>query len=212
MKTPSEVLQEAKKFTFQGEYTKALAAHEWYHENALTIEPAQYGVRLSFALSYWKELADKYPPALASLKRYKKKAEQSLKQGECTPQLFKDFSAISEQTSEENSSLVLFLYLDINQEKVARSCFKHAKDTLIKNKQVDLFLKYNGDIEQEVDATIEMNKSIIQISSRQKKEQLLKQVFSRISIKTTHLSEFATLLDRQDLSDSLIHETEKLKP
>jgi tetratricopeptide (TPR) repeat protein len=65
---PKTVLKEAKEHTKKGDYEEALKKHLWYHHNILKHQPSQYGVRLSFALGYWIELAGKYPPALKSLK------------------------------------------------------------------------------------------------------------------------------------------------
>jgi len=45
----------------QGKYAEALERMIWFHNHALEHELGMYGVRLSFALSEWKELGDVYP-------------------------------------------------------------------------------------------------------------------------------------------------------
>ena len=60
---PDKILREAQDDARAGRYPDALAKHVWFHENALTYAPAMYGVRLSFALSYWVNLGNLYPPA-----------------------------------------------------------------------------------------------------------------------------------------------------
>ena len=61
-------LDDAKSLADKGDYEAALAKHVWFHDNALAIRPSYYGVRLSFALSYWAELGEKYPKALETLR------------------------------------------------------------------------------------------------------------------------------------------------
>src|SRR4051812_22582627 len=61
-------LEDAEKFAREGKYQQALERHIWYHENALKYDQAQFGVRLSFALSDWAELGKVYPPAKVALR------------------------------------------------------------------------------------------------------------------------------------------------
>jgi len=63
-----KALDKAEQFRSQGKYEQALNEHIWYHKNALKYDPAQYGVRLSFALADWVELGRAYPPALHALR------------------------------------------------------------------------------------------------------------------------------------------------
>src|SRR4051812_34817029 len=76
---PSSILQEAEADTRAGRFEDALQKHIWYHENALKFQRAQYGVRLSFALSAWWELASKYPPAMEALRRARDTAEANVR-------------------------------------------------------------------------------------------------------------------------------------
>src|SRR5947207_1761673 len=83
-------LDDAERFTRDGKYEQALERQLWYHRNALQYAPAQYGVRLSFALSGWVQLGKVYPKALAALRStrdealatYKKVPSDSLQFGE----------------------------------------------------------------------------------------------------------------------------------
>src|ERR1044072_6141550 len=73
---PAQILQDANADTRAGQFEDALAKHLWYHRNALKHSPAQGGVRLSFALSYWHNLATKYPPAMTALKAERDEARR----------------------------------------------------------------------------------------------------------------------------------------
>ena len=93
---PQVILQEARTDAMAKRYEDALAKHLWFHQNALKHEPALYGVRLSFALSYWEKLGNKYPPALASLKAVRDEARQAVTtvKPKEAKELFHDFIAI----------------------------------------------------------------------------------------------------------------------
>src|SRR4051794_7329900 len=67
-------LDDAERYQRDGQYAKSLERHLWYHENALKYGSGQEGVRLSFALSDWVELAHAYPKAMVALKAVRDKA------------------------------------------------------------------------------------------------------------------------------------------
>src|SRR5687768_14091823 len=90
-----QALNDARALREAGEFAKALDRHEWYHANALRINPAQYGVRLSFALGDWMKLGKKYQPALASLKRLRDEGTTTIEEGKGTRALFSDVEAIN---------------------------------------------------------------------------------------------------------------------
>ena len=55
-------LNETQELVRQQRYAEALERFLWFHDHALEHNPGMAGVRLSFALSYWKNLGDVYPP------------------------------------------------------------------------------------------------------------------------------------------------------
>src|SRR4051812_29867743 len=62
----SERLHSGRTATHEGRFEEALSQFIWFHEHSLEEDRAYLGVRLSFALSYWMELAERYPPARAA--------------------------------------------------------------------------------------------------------------------------------------------------
>jgi menaquinone-dependent protoporphyrinogen IX oxidase len=56
-------LHAAQRAVREGRYEEALSEFVRFHEHALEELPSLYGVRLSFALSYWAHLAEVYPKA-----------------------------------------------------------------------------------------------------------------------------------------------------
>src|SRR5262249_28870274 len=63
---PFEILHSASADTREGSHADALAKFLWFHHNALQHDEALYGVRLSFALSYWLRRSEHSPPARAA--------------------------------------------------------------------------------------------------------------------------------------------------
>jgi hypothetical protein len=64
---PRAALDEARTLRLAGRLDEALEKHLWFQDNASRIEPALIGVRLSFALAEWGELAKIHPAASAAM-------------------------------------------------------------------------------------------------------------------------------------------------
>ncbi len=139
---PDRILSEAQDDTRAGRYSDALAKHVWFHENALKYAPAMYGVRLSFALSYWLNLANLYPPALTKLKAVRDDAATRVRNGFGPREAFIDFAAINRELKEAGQTKDLFLWLDSNSPETARQVFDSAEPALIQAKEYQLCGKY----------------------------------------------------------------------
>lgn len=141
----TQAFSDAQFLAGRGEYEAALERHQWYHANALRINRAQYGVRLSFALSAWKALGDKYPPALTALTALRDQDTQTLLTGKAPPELFHDVVAINRTLQEEDRSVKLFKTLAESQPDLAKKCFRHVQDALISAGEIALFTRFSGD-------------------------------------------------------------------
>lgn len=139
---PQAILQEARTDTRSKRYETALKKHVWFHEHALTINPAFYGVRLSFALSYWLELGQAYPPALTKLKEIRDAAQRKVVAGEDTRESFHDMASINEHLGEQSKTTEVFEALDEKDPKIAREVLDVAQSSLIKCKAYTLVGKY----------------------------------------------------------------------
>ncbi len=149
-----QAYEDATKAAKAGDYAKALERHEWYHANALRIDPAYRGVRLSFALSAWIELGAKYPPALASLKKIRDDGTEALIRGKGTPDLFQDVASINEELSEPAGTVPLFMQLATKRPNFAKRCFSFAKTPLFEAKEYAVYLRYTGDPKAALQRTI----------------------------------------------------------
>ncbi|MCK5222876.1 MAG: hypothetical protein KAR14_14910 [Candidatus Aminicenantes bacterium] len=142
-------LSDTQDLVEEGKYQEALKRFQWFHDHALEHEPAMYGVRLSFALSYWKKLGDKYLPALNAIKKTRDHKTDLVAQGKGDRNLFADVMAINRTLEEDTKTVELFRKLDLNYEDMAKQCWNIAKSPVIKAKAYDLAGKYIEDFEQE---------------------------------------------------------------
>ncbi|MCC9658527.1 hypothetical protein [Rhodopirellula halodulae] len=139
---PHTILQEAHADARSKRYEDALAKHVWFHEHALEVEPAMYGVRLSFALAYWHDLAQQYPPALKKLKEVRDAARLEALAGKNVHQSFHDMESINAQLGEQTSTMKVFETLDKEKPKAAERVFSLAESSLIRGKAYKLIGKY----------------------------------------------------------------------
>ena len=139
-----EYLSTTRQMTRMGQYEEALERHIWFHDNVLSHDPAMYGVRLSFALSYWKELADKYPPAMDALVELRDRIESRVREGGDS-RAFHDLVALNNKLDREQNTIEVFDYLDREHPAIARRAWHIAKDTVIDAQRYDLARKYIED-------------------------------------------------------------------
>jgi hypothetical protein len=140
-----EALEQAQQFAAQGKFEEALQKHIWYHDHALEINEAHYGVRLSFALSYWIDLGKKYPKALEALKDIRDKKTARLVAGENNRPLFHDIVAINEELGESLAAVEAFKKIQAARPDFASSVAELADKALFDAKEYELERKYLGD-------------------------------------------------------------------
>jgi hypothetical protein len=92
---PSERLNSARKAARDGRYEDALNEYVWFHDYALEFNPDYCGVRLSFALTYWAELAMVYPKARSVLREIRDRNAEAILTGVPNQQLFQDIVRIN---------------------------------------------------------------------------------------------------------------------
>jgi len=139
---PSEILREARADRDTGRYQLALDKHVWYHDNALKYDRAHGGVRLSFALSDWRKLANRYPPALEKMREFRERAELWVKQNKEDFDAFHDFVSLNTQLKEEERTVYLFRWLDEYDPSFARRVYPVARDTLVAEGEYQLCGEY----------------------------------------------------------------------
>jgi hypothetical protein len=139
---PSAILNEASEDARAGRLADALAKHLWFHRNALSYRESLYGVRLSFALASWLELAERYPPALSALRGERDASVLRLHAGKGAHGDFHDVSSINEYLGEQAATARLFAWLDANRPELAKSAYRIAQRALVSTRDYALCGKY----------------------------------------------------------------------
>lgn len=139
---PSNILAEAGKDAREKKYDLALNKYLWFHENALKYERSQYGVRLSFALSDWLDLAKNYAPAMTALKNTRNLACDNAKKNISIYANYNDCVSINEKLNEEHISVDTFKWLDKHHSVWAKDIYNTAQKYLILSKEYSLCGKY----------------------------------------------------------------------
>jgi len=142
---PGRALEDARRLAQKGDYEGALAKHVWFHENALAINSAYYGVRLSFALGDWVELGKKYPKALDKLKSVRDEKTARLLAGHLDHDLFNDVQSINDNLGENTATVEIFKRIDVLNPDFAAQTYDLADEALVEAQEYKLTRKYLGD-------------------------------------------------------------------
>jgi hypothetical protein len=128
---PSRILHSAVSDTRDGLHAQALAKFLWFHNNALRHNRAFYGVRLSFALSYWMGLAAIYPPARAAFAQTRDETEAAFRGDSSRFELFHDLAALNEHLGDGERTADLFVRTARDNPAVAKALYRVAEPFLI---------------------------------------------------------------------------------
>ncbi len=125
----------------QKKYEEALLRLRWFWDHILEYERAQYGVRLSFALGIWKQLADVYPPALQELRSLRDKSEQG---AAASPYAFHDLLSLNETLGETPKSIAFFKELMTKSPEQAQKFYRFIDSKMIAAKEFKIAMEYGG--------------------------------------------------------------------
>jgi len=142
---PQQILREAVDDAAARRYDVALEKQLWFHKNAVRYNRGLSGMRTSFALGYWRQLADAYPPAMDALKRTRDEAWSATLSGADTTLAvpsFRDFSALNRTLGEEARTATAFAQLDREKPDIAGRVAVAARPALLRAKQFELCAKY----------------------------------------------------------------------
>jgi hypothetical protein len=93
-------LTETKALIREKKYPEALQRISWFYEHVLEHDPSMDGVRNSFALGYWKDLCDVYPPAMKALVKLRETKADLVRSGKGSPEVAMDLAAIEKTLRE----------------------------------------------------------------------------------------------------------------
>jgi hypothetical protein len=137
-----ERLQAGRAATYEGRFEEALIQFLWFHDHALQEDPAFAGVRLSFALGYWMELAQQFAPAMEAFRAKRDAKVAILKAGQLDRGLFHDVEAMSEKLQEDQITASLFVQLHERSPEFAQACARIAVPMLVRTKNFALAREY----------------------------------------------------------------------
>ena len=151
---PQAILREAVDDRIAGRYEDALAKQEWFHARALKYRPALRGVRNSFAIAWWAELAELYAPARASLLKVRDDAVRAVREGRDVEGNFADLAAIDREIDDPLTTVSLFLEMDKRDPAIAKRVAHWAEEPLVDAKYFQVAARY-ADPEAELRNAIE---------------------------------------------------------
>jgi hypothetical protein len=140
----ASILSQAKGFMDQGNYDDALQRLIWYHNHS-KFDPAQAGVRNSFALSNWVELGRHYPKARQALIEIRDADIREFSEGCGYFGLFLEVSSINRELQEPDATLALFRQVEAGDKKLAQQCFGIVEGLLAQQGEYEKCLEYLGD-------------------------------------------------------------------
>jgi len=139
---PRTILSEAELDAKAKRYQLALEKYLWIYEKSTVVEPAFIGVRLSFALAAWNDLANEYPPAMKKLLEKRDEALQMLNEGRDPQRSFMDLAGINRVVKQVPKTAAAFEQLDKNSPRIAKEVYFLAQPALIANQKYELCGRY----------------------------------------------------------------------
>ena len=140
----ANIFSEVKGLMDQGDYEGALQRLIWYHNHS-KFDPAQAGVRNSFALSDWVELGRRYPKARQALIEIRDANTREFSEGRGYFDLFLEVSSINRELQEPDATLGLFRQIEAGDKKLAQQCFSIVEGLLAQQGEYEKCLGYLGE-------------------------------------------------------------------
>ena len=203
---PYEILQEARGLAQEGRYEEALQRQIWYHNHALEMDPAQTGVRLSFALSYWAELAQRYPKAKDALVDVRDRGTRKFEQGGGGFDLFMEVAAINRELNQRDVTYALFKSTDARDPRLAGQCYFAVEDLLLERADYSLCARFIQSFQQRFEQSRDTRERMFSILDRtpEAKRSQLRQQADRSFIKSSRtLVEILVGVERKAEAESI---------
>ena len=135
-------LEKGRNAASEARYEEALNEYVWFHEHSLEDCPSVCGVRLSFALFYWAELAMQYPKARTVLKEIRDAKAQRVLAGEADCELFQDVVCINESAFSDKATYDLFVAIAHSFPETASEFAHLAMPAIVRMRDFELARRY----------------------------------------------------------------------
>ena len=150
---PSKVLNIARKSFEEKDYSKALEKYEWFFENSILIDKSYIGVRLSYCLNEWADLAKKYSPAMEALVKQKNSALNHFKKTNSASS-FNDYACICDYLECSEETITLFKEIHNTNKNLAKKIFRYVYEPLARNNEWKICGEYLNDSVKKYESSI----------------------------------------------------------
>lgn len=164
---PGDTLEQARNAVKDKKYSVALEKYQWFFEHSVQIKQSYYGVRLSYCLADWAELAEDYSPAKIALIAERDKALTKFRETKSRP-LFHDYSSISHYLKEDVEVYKQFLTIHETDKALAKSLFTFVYDYCAENKKWEICREYLGNGYKKYQDALETFDHMIEFSEKRK--------------------------------------------
>ena len=139
------MMSEAKDLMNKGRFDEALGRQIWFFNHAAQVDPSYAGVRLSFTLADWRELARRYPKALRALTEIRDHDAAEFAAGRGYAQLFQKVENINRELGDPESTRKLCETIAGKDPSLANQCYYYAQGALLEQGQYELCSRFMGD-------------------------------------------------------------------
>jgi len=167
---PSQRLNEAREAFSEKNYPVALEHYQWFFDNAIEIDRAYYGVRLSYCLDEWADLGAVYPPALEVLSNLKNRTLSEFRASQ-KRQTFHEFSSICEYLNCNQEAYEEFLSVRSANIDFSHKLFSLVYEYCASEKLWDLCREYLGNGYKRYERSIESFDHLIEFSKKREGKQ-----------------------------------------
>lgn len=136
---PKAILHSALDDRIAKRYEDALAKHVWFRTKA---QGPQVAIRNTFALGWFAELGDVYPPARKALVKMRAEAADKVRKGQDLEASFADMAAIDRELDDPLATAAVFMQLEKRSPDDARKVSRSALDALVESRYYELAAKY----------------------------------------------------------------------
>ena len=131
-------LDSTRTLTRAARYEEALQRHLWFDRHIVETDKSMSAVKRSFALSYWLELGEHYPPAIDSFKRIRDEKTTELIAKGNSVDLFSDVVSMNRYLDENIKSVELYDLITHRYPPFAKKTWEFVIDQLLESKRYDL--------------------------------------------------------------------------
>jgi hypothetical protein len=202
-------LSDTEDMVKEKKYQEANERFVWFQDSSLHYEKAMTGVRLSFALSAWKDLAEIYSPALESMKSMRDHKTKLLVDSNASPKLFTDVVSLNRELSEDEKTIALFEIINNTDIDKAKTCFISAKEILFKKKKYDIIKDFIGNPVNEFKAIKTQRNSMLKpLNDKKKYESLLSHINTHFVERCLALIKFSVAVDDMNAAKKIKEEAQ----